>query len=52
MNFLRTGCRSRGLLDVHVVTDDEVARKAGYAAKIGAAADAARPLPLGSPARG
>jgi hypothetical protein len=52
MNFLRTGCRSRGLLDVHLVTDDDVARKSGYAAKIGAATDPARPLPLGSPARG
>jgi hypothetical protein len=52
MNFLRTGCRSRGLLDLHFVTDDDVARRAGYAAKIGAATDAARPLPLGSPARG
>jgi hypothetical protein len=52
MNFLRTGCRSRGLLDVHVVTDDDVARRSGYAVKIGAATDPARPLPLGSPARG
>jgi hypothetical protein len=52
MNYLRTGCRSRGLLDVHVVTDDDVARKSGYASKIGAATDPARPLPLGSPVRG
>ena len=44
INFLRTGYRAHGLLDVHVVTDDEVARRTGFAAKIGAVTDAARPL--------
>jgi predicted nucleotidyltransferase len=47
MNYLRTGCRSDGLLDVHLLTDEDIARGTSYAAKIGAATDAARPLPLG-----
>jgi hypothetical protein len=48
MNELRTGCHSEGLLDVHYVTDDDIARGTSYAAKIGAVTDAARPLALGS----
>jgi pyruvate, water dikinase len=47
MNFLRTGYRSEGLLDVHVVTDEDIARQTSFAAKIGAITDAARLLPLG-----
>jgi hypothetical protein len=46
-NYLRTGYRTDGLLDVHCVTDADVARGDSYAAKIGAVTDAARPLPLG-----
>ncbi len=46
-NFLRTGKKSEGLLDVHYVTDDDIDRKTSYAVKIGAVTDAARPLPLG-----
>jgi pyruvate,water dikinase len=49
MNYLRTGYRSKGLLDAHLVTDDDIARGTSYAAKIGAVTDAARPLPLGAP---
>jgi len=45
-NYLRTGYRSDGLLDVQYVTDEDIARQTSYAAKIGAATDAARPLPL------
>ncbi len=47
MNFLRTGYRSQGLLDVHFVSDEDIARQTSYAAKIGAITDAARPLALG-----
>jgi pyruvate,water dikinase len=46
-NYLRTGCQTDGLLDVHYVTDEDVARGSSFAAKIGAITDAARPLPLG-----
>jgi hypothetical protein len=47
MNFLRTGHRADGLLDVHIVTDEDIARQTSYAAKIGAATDPARPLAMG-----
>jgi hypothetical protein len=46
MNYLRTGYRTAGLLDVHIVTDDDIARRTSFAAKIGAITDPARELPL------
>ena len=47
-NYLRTGYRTDGLLDVHYVTDDDIAGGTNpFAAKIGAVTDPARPLPLG-----
>ena len=52
MNYLRTGVRTEGLLDVHVVTDEDLESPTGYAAKIGAVTDAARPLTLGTQASG
>ena len=52
MNYLRTGCRRPGLLDVVLVTDEDVARQTGYAARIGAVTDAARPLKVGPGAEG
>ena len=45
-NYLRVGYRSEGLLDVHIVTDEDIAKKTSYAAKIGAVTDPARPLPM------
>ena len=50
MNYLRTGVLRDGLLDVHLVTDGELENPLGYAAKVGAVTDAARPLSLGTPA--
>jgi pyruvate, water dikinase len=46
LNYLRTGYRSDGLLDVHIITDKEISRRSSYAVKIGAITDAARKLPL------
>ncbi|MCX5800828.1 MAG: nucleotidyltransferase domain-containing protein [Candidatus Eisenbacteria bacterium] len=46
INYLRTGYRTTGLLDIHVVTDEDIAQKTSYAAKIGAITDPARPLQL------
>ena len=46
MNFQRCGVDADGLLDVHMVTDEDIARKTSYAVKIGAVTDAARPLLL------
>ncbi|MBU0641534.1 MAG: nucleotidyltransferase domain-containing protein [Planctomycetes bacterium] len=53
-NYLRTGYRTDRLLDVHMITDADIARRTSYAVKIGAVTDAARELPLGqsrSPAK-
>jgi len=47
-NYLRTGRRSTGLLDVHLISDDDIKRHSSYAAKIGASTDAARPIPIGT----
>ncbi|MFC2134806.1 PEP/pyruvate-binding domain-containing protein [Bacteroidota bacterium] len=44
MNYLRTGYKSEGLLDVHFVTDKDIEEKNSYAVKIGAVTDAAKPL--------
>jgi pyruvate,water dikinase len=46
MNYQRTGQRTGGLLDIHMVTDEDIANKTSYALKIGAITDAARPLPM------
>jgi hypothetical protein len=48
VNYMRTGYQSDGLLDVHYVTDEDIEQKSSYAAKIGAATDAARPLKMKS----
>ena len=48
MNFLRTGYRTTGLLDVHIITDEDIENRDSYAVKIGAITDAARPLPVGT----
>ncbi|HNO77192.1 MAG TPA: PEP/pyruvate-binding domain-containing protein [Phycisphaerae bacterium] len=45
-NFFKTGYRTEGLLDVHFITDEDIARGSSYAIKIGAVTDAARPLKL------
>jgi predicted nucleotidyltransferase len=46
VNYLRTGYRSGGLLDVHIITDEDIAKKTSYAVKINAITDAARPLKM------
>lgn len=46
INFLRTGYRTDGLLDVHLVTDDDIAARTSFAVKIDATTDAARKLPM------
>ena len=46
VNYLKTGYRSDGLLDVHLVTDEDIANRSSYAVKIGAVTDAAYELPM------
>jgi hypothetical protein len=48
MNYLRTGYRTNELLDIHIVTDEDIAKQTSYASKIGAITDAARHLPFGT----
>jgi hypothetical protein len=47
LNYLRTGYRSRGLLDAHLITDEDIAKRSSYAVKIGAITDAAVEIPMG-----
>jgi hypothetical protein len=51
MNFLRTGHQTEGLLDVHLITDEDIARRSSWAVKIDAVTDAARSLSMGANAR-
>ena len=46
MNYQKTGYLSDGLLDVHLITDEDIAKKTAFAAKIGAVTDPAQPLKL------
>jgi pyruvate,water dikinase len=48
INYQRTGYRSTGLLDVHLVTDEDMNRQTSFAVKINAVTDSARELPLGT----
>jgi predicted nucleotidyltransferase len=48
MNYLKTGYSSDGLLDVHIITDEDIARNSSFAVKIGAITDPALPLKLKS----
>ncbi|MCF8240091.1 MAG: nucleotidyltransferase domain-containing protein [Melioribacteraceae bacterium] len=48
INYLRTGYRTDGLLDIHYITDRDIKNKTSYAIKIGAVTDAARPLSMGN----
>jgi hypothetical protein len=49
INFLRTGYRCEGLLDVHIITDKDITERSSYAEKIGAITDPARELPMKHP---
>jgi hypothetical protein len=46
LNFLRTGYRTQGLLDVHLITDTDIVARSSFAVKIDAITDAARKLPM------
>ncbi len=44
INYINTGYKTGGLLDVHYVTDEDIAKKSSYAAKIDAITDPAKKL--------
>lgn len=44
MNYLKTGIKSDGILDIHYLTDEDIKNKTSYAVKIDAATDSAHKL--------
>jgi len=48
VNYLRTGYVNHDLLDVHIITDEDIEKKTSFAAKIGAVTDAALELSVGT----
>ncbi len=44
MNYLKTGYTSDNLLDVHIITDEDIAAKTSFAVRISAITDPAMPL--------
>jgi pyruvate,water dikinase len=46
VNYIRSGYRVEKLLDVHIVSDEDIARQSSFAVKIGAVTDSAQPLVL------
>lgn len=44
MNYERTGYQSNGLLDLHLITDEDVKNKTSYAVMIGSPYNSAKPL--------
>lgn len=46
MNYLRTGYSVEQILDIHLVTDEDIKKKSSFALKIDAVTDPARQLPM------
>jgi hypothetical protein len=46
LNYQKTGYRSGGLLDVHLITDEDIQRETSYARMIGAVTEPATEIPL------
>ena len=46
INFLKTGLKKKGMLDVHIITDKEIKAKDPFAMKINAVTDPARKLAM------
>ncbi len=46
MNYERTGYKTEGLLDIHLITDKDIAEKNSFAVKINAVTDSARELKM------
>lgn len=46
INYLKTGYKTEGLLDIHYITDEDIRNKTSYAVKINAVTDSAKKLNL------
>ncbi|MFA6736760.1 MAG: hypothetical protein WCR87_07565, partial [Saccharofermentanales bacterium] len=44
MNYLKTGYKTGGLLDVHYITDKDIEERTSFAVKLGSVYDPAYPL--------
>ncbi|OQX80312.1 MAG: hypothetical protein B6D61_02175 [Bacteroidetes bacterium 4484_249] len=42
MNFLKTGYKTNGIIDLHLITDEDIKNKTSFASMIGAVTDAAK----------
>jgi len=51
-NFAMTGAETEGMLDIHMVTNDDIRKRNSYAIKIGAITNAAIELPMGGALKG
>lgn len=47
INLRRTGYKTDGLLDINLITDEDIEKRTSYAVKIGAVTDSAFPLTMG-----
>ncbi|MBP7508500.1 MAG: nucleotidyltransferase domain-containing protein [Prolixibacteraceae bacterium] len=48
LNEIRTGTKTDKLLDIHIITDEDIQKRDSYAVKIGSSHDPALPLSLGT----
>jgi hypothetical protein len=48
LNEIRTGTKTDRLLDIHIITDEDIKNRDSYAVKIGSVHDPALPLSLGT----
>jgi hypothetical protein len=46
LNYSKTGYKTDGLIDLHIVTEDDIRNKSSFAVKIGAPSDGAHAFPL------
>jgi len=46
MNFLKTGYKTDGIIDLHLISDEDIKNKTSFASMIGAVTDAAKPIKL------
>ncbi len=48
LNEIRTGTKTDKLLDIHIITDEDIKKRDSYAVKIGSSHDPALPLSMGN----
>ncbi|KAA3634903.1 MAG: hypothetical protein DWP97_06015 [Calditrichaeota bacterium] len=46
INYLKTGYKTEGLLDIHIITDKDIENKSSFAQKINAITDPAKKLQM------